>query len=151
MQRALHDALHCCIPLHSVASGHRCTVAKMWVISSVGNPHFATHQCNRCKTKKGTVMARRGRRAKLVGEIPVGDVTILASNGTVYLFRLNDRSTNEWNSLKLVFAGRREHKANFSFGWNGERFSKCHDMDVMTEHYPELVGFVSEVVREKLQ
>ena len=89
----------------------------------------------------------RGRKPKMVGEIPTGDVTVVATNGTVYLFRLNDRSSGEWHNLKLVFAGKREHKANFSFGWNGERFSKCHDMDIMAEHYPELVAFVSEHVK----
>lgn len=89
----------------------------------------------------------RGRKKKQVGIIPTGNVTLVASTAGYHLFRLDDRSSIDWVNFKLVFAGKREHKANFSFGWNGERFAKCHDMDAMVEHYPELLEFVSEHVK----
>ena len=94
-------------------------------------------------------MAKRGRPRKQSGVIPTGNVSLIANNQLWYLFRLNDYCNAEWDSLKLVFAGKREHKANFRFGWNGSRFSKCTDMSHMQTYYPELLSWISDAMKTK--
>lgn len=43
-----------------------------------------------------------------------------------------------WSNLRLVKKGYADHKANYSLGWNGERFAKNKDIDLLMENRPEL-------------
>lgn len=50
---------------------------------------------------------------------------------------------NGWIGFKLVApwpakGGRNARKANFWFGWNGERMSQNRDVRLLAEHHPEI-------------
>lgn len=57
-------------------------------------------------------------------------------------------SSNGWIALKLERrSGKgfiRHSKRSWWFGWNGERLSRTHDLQLLAEHHPDIEAWVVE-------
>lgn len=60
-----------------------------------------------------------------------------------------DPSEDRWHTIKVYADGRAQRKANFWFGWNGERTNRSRDLGVMEQQRPDLYRLVMDRLREK--
>lgn len=85
-----------------------------------------------------------GKKQKFKGNVPEG-AELIAENDKWMLFD-RFKPTGQWTNLKLVSKEPRTRKANFWLGWNGDRFTKNSDTDVLREHNPEVIEWMVEVL-----
>lgn len=53
-----------------------------------------------------------------------------------------------WLNLRVSMSRISKRKKAAHLSWNGERFAKGHDFQILSEHYPEVLDYVESVVRE---
>lgn len=74
------------------------------------------------------------------GSIPI-DSVLLFENLEWACFYLG-KSSSGWENMKLVSKHPRASKANYCFGWNGERCSDSKDFKLLQEHLPDVVDWL---------
>lgn len=56
----------------------------------------------------------------------------------------------EWVNFKIAAKAKAASKANYSLGWNGERFALSHDYIVLVDKRPKLYDAVIEALKDYL-
>ena len=76
-----------------------------------------------------------GNRPSSIGWALIGEI----EDDVRWLVFVKQNSSSGWLSLKVVADGCAPSKANYWLGWNGQRFSKKRDVEMLTEYRPALL------------
>ena len=87
-------------------------------------------------------------RKAQIPNIPIDAALVAETPGWKLLERVS-RSAKGWRNLKLIAMGRNV-KANYSFGWNGSRFSDSRDWILLQAHEPEIAAWCKDVAHDRL-
>ena len=73
------------------------------------------------------------------GNVPLDGVKVATVQDDWVLFLRPNHGQHGWEAFKLVWLGDEGvPKANFWFGWNGDRFARSKDITRLKEDLPEL-------------
>jgi hypothetical protein len=81
-----------------------------------------------------------------IGRIPKDGVLVAETPGWK-LFERPNSGSGGWRSFKLISDGRRQKKANFWLGHNGQRFSVNADYSLLVENEPDVFEWVNAQVQ----
>ncbi len=60
------------------------------------------------------------------------------------------RENSKWHDFKIALVGcKRKGRANYAFGWNGERLTYGYDLDSIKENHPLLLEKLLEEIRKR--
>jgi hypothetical protein len=65
-------------------------------------------------------------------------IEIFEQEGTEWYLYRNEKTSAEWQNMKLAAQGKVTRKANYWFGWNGKRANNSRDWMTLGGHRAEL-------------
>lgn len=76
-----------------------------------------------------------------------GGVEIAEHDGFT-LFEFPEKASGKWRSFYLRRDRKSGPKSAFWFGWNGQRFGRNRDTEILETHYPEVADWIRRELSE---